>query len=240
MNLRLLSVAGVALLGASFGFAQTVVPNDRQNESGTATFLLFANTERTYQYIINASQLTGLVGQEIRSFNWRLPASATGDWPAPGSTFSFDNYEVWMSGAVNAADRSLTFADNVVGTQTQVRTGALSFGEGAFGSGSSPNAFGPEVMINPYLYTGGNLAIEIRYTGVTNTGVTRSVDAIGTSVSPYLTEVAFVWAANPAATTGSQGNFPILQLNPVPEPGTMLVLGAGAALLAARRRRKSA
>ncbi|HEX2788362.1 MAG TPA: T9SS type A sorting domain-containing protein [Ignavibacteria bacterium] len=188
----------------------TVVPNTYGNLPGTATFLgPLANAPRTYQLLINSNQLTGIVGQYITAIAWRIPVSSTSAWPASETIFS--SYDIYLSGSVPPSDRSLTFALNIVGTQTQVRSGGLTVAPDAYPFNEIPNRFGPEIMFNtPYHYTGGHLLVEIRHTGFT--GTSRSTDAIGTAIPGYGTDFSACWTGNYTGTAGSQGNFSVVQL----------------------------
>lgn len=156
--MRIMTAAAV-LCTASTCFA-AIVPTGYSATPGTHSFLgPLANTGRTYQLLINANQLTSLVGQDLLGLSWRLPTSATAAWPSVDVTFS--NYDIYLSGSVAPADRSLTFAENVVGMQTQVRSGSLSIPTGAFPFGDTPNSAGPMITFNaPYTYTGGHLLVE--------------------------------------------------------------------------------
>jgi len=96
-----------------------------------------------------------------------------------------------------------------------VRVGSLVIPAESFSSGASPNSFGPEIVFDtPWLYTGGNLLIEIRHTGFT--GTSRSLDANNTSTSGYGTLYSACWTGNYAGTAGSQGNFCIINLKAAP------------------------
>jgi len=213
--------------------AQFVVPSNYENVPGTGTFLgPLANAQRTYQLLIHESLLTDMVGLELTGLTWRIPASATSDWPTADVTFN--NYDIYLSGSVTPANRSLTFANNIVGPQTQVRSGPLNIPTGSYTFGDSPNAFGPTIDFNNYLYSGGHLLVEIRHTGFS--GTSRSVDALLSSTAGYGTLFSGAWTGNYAGTSGSQGNFSIVQFSAVPEPATTALLGLG--LLAALRRRR--
>ncbi len=194
-----------------------VVPSDYATIAGTATFLgPLANSQRTYQLLIHESLLTPLVGKEIHGFSMRTPVSATDPWPAADVTIT--NYDVYLSESVPPADRDLTFANNVVGTQTQVRSGSLIIPAGSYPSGSIPNNFGPDIAFNTlYPYDGGHLLIEIRHQGFS--GTSRSTDALGTSTTGYGSLFSACWTGNYAGTSGSQGNFTIVKLtydDPIP------------------------
>jgi hypothetical protein len=188
-----------------------VIPNAYESSVGTVTFLgPLANTARTYQLLIAASQLTNLVNKELMSFTYRIPANATEAWPT--SQVEFANYDVYLSGSVSPPNRSLTsFPSNVVGTQTLVRSGSLSVPAGAFPSGSSPNSFGFQILFSTnWLYTGGDLLIEIRHSGFN--GTSRSVDAIGTAITGYGSLFSACWGSGYTVTSGSQGNFSVIEL----------------------------
>ncbi|MBK8549767.1 MAG: T9SS type A sorting domain-containing protein [Ignavibacteria bacterium] len=187
-----------------------VVPNSYTATPGTATFLgPLANAPRTYQLLINSNQLTGLVGFNLNGLTWRIPVSATGNWPS--AEVIYTNYDIYLSGSVAPSERSLTFANNIVGTQTQVRSGELRIAENTYPSGGNPNDFGDEITFTtPWLYNGGNLLIEIRHTGFT--GTSRSVDAIGTAISGYGTDFSACWTGNYTGTSGAQGNFGVVRL----------------------------
>lgn len=235
-------VALVALFVASssaIANADTAtVPNGYESTLGTGSFIgPLANGGRTLQLLIHADQLTDFIGQQLNGISWRLPANATGDWPT--ADVSYDSFDIYLSGSVDPADRSLTFSENVVGAQTQVRSGALTFSAGDYPSGGAPNDFGLQVDFSDYAYSGGNLLIEIRHSG---TGISsRTVDAIAASTGEplgYGTQFSAAWASGPEAVTGLQGNFTIIQLSssPIPTPGVLSLIGI-AGLAATRRRR---
>ena len=194
-----------------------VVPPTYETTPGTGTFLgPLANSQRTYQLLINESLLTPLVGKELQAFSMRIPVSATADWPAADVTYS--NYDVYLSGSVPPANRSFVFADNIVGPQKMVRSGALLIPANSYTFGNTPNNWGPEIMFDSlYLYSGGHLLVEIRHLGFT--GTSRSTDALLTSTPGYLTDFSACWTGNYIGTSGAQGNFTIIRLkgdDPVP------------------------
>jgi len=193
------------------------IPPEYSTIGGTATFLgPFANTARTIQFLIHDTLLIDLVGKELQGISFRLPVSATSNWPVDEGTYP--NYDIYLSESVAPSARSLTFADNVVGPQTQVRSGSLVIPADSYTFGLVPNNWGPEITFNNYwLYNGGHLLIEIR-SSIPNT-TSRSVDAIGTSTAGYGTLFSACWASGSTATSGSQGNFCILRLtSDVPVP----------------------
>ena len=221
---RLFAVLFLSSLLCLPAFSQyQVVPPAYTTAPGNLTFLgPLANAARTYQLLIHQDQLTDVVGRQISGISWRLPTSATGAWPTAEVTYSA--YDIYLSGSVTPAARSLSdFSANVVGPQTQVRSGSLSIHPNAYPSGLSPNDFGPEITFNaPYLYTGGNLLVEIRHPGFT--GTSRSVDAIGTAVPGYGTQFSACWASSYTGNSGSQGNFSAVRLTTLPQQPTLSVL----------------
>jgi len=191
--------------------ATEVIPPAYTSAPGTATFTgPLANTPRTYQLLIQSTQLISLVGQNLTAISWRLPVGATSNWPA--ADVSFTGYDIYLSASVEPINRSLTFINNVAGPQKLVRSGILNITDSTYRYGSSPNEFGPEITFDSsYLYSGGNLLIEMRHTGFT--GTTRTVDAIGTSISGYGTQFSACWGSGYAATSGSQGNFSVVKIS---------------------------
>ncbi|GGD13244.1 T9SS type A sorting domain-containing protein [Flavobacterium orientale] len=188
-----------------------VIPNAYESTAGALTFNgPLSNSQRTYQLLIASSQLTDLIDKELTSLSFRIPANSTGAWPT--SQVDFSNYDIYLSQSVSPPNRSLTsFPSNVVGAQTLVRSGGLSIPAGAFPSGSNPNPFGFQIVFSTnWLYVGGDLLIEIRHTGYT--GTSRSVEAIGTAVTGYGTLFSACWTGNYTGTSGSQGNFSVIEL----------------------------
>jgi len=196
--------------------AQTTKTVPDTNTSGT--FIgPFSNATRTYQMIIDDSQLTTLVGKYLSSISFRLSGTATVAWPSTDTTFP--SYEVFLSNGVDPANRQLNFAANVVGTQTQVRSGSMLVPSGALTVGSDPNAFTYEITFNtPYLYTGNNLVIEIRHTG--SNGSSTGTHAATTSTSGYGTLFTACWQGT--GTIG-QGNFSFVKINSVDNLGVKSV-----------------
>lgn len=191
--------------------ADQVVPPAYVSTPGTATFTgPLANTPRTYQLLIQSTQITDLIGKNLTAISWRVPVSATANWPVTDVTFT--SYDIYLSASVEPINRSLTFIENIVGPQKLVRSGVLTIPAETYTFGNSPNLFGPEITFDSnYIYTGGNLLIEIRHTGFT--GTTRTVDAIGTSISGYGTLFSACWGSGYAAVSGPQGNFSVVKIS---------------------------
>ncbi len=185
------------------------LPGGSQTQSGTVTFVgPLATTARTYQLLINQSELTALVGKYIKSITWRRLPSATSAWPAADVTFS--NFDLYMSGSVEPALRSLTFSENIVGPQTLVRSGSLTIPALSFPFGGDPNYCGPDIIFDtPWLYSSGHLLVELRHLGFT--GTSSGVDAYSTSSAGYGTLYSACWQSGYSATLGIQGNFSVIK-----------------------------
>ncbi|MBK7446083.1 MAG: hypothetical protein IPJ45_08680 [Ignavibacteria bacterium] len=188
-----------------------IIPNSYAGVTGTGTFLgPLSNAQRTYQFLIQSSQLTNVAGKVLTGLSMRIPASATANWPLADANFT--NYDIYLSGSVEPSARSLTFANNIVGARTQVRSGSLTILANSYTFGGSPNAFGTEIAFNiPWYYAGGNLLIEIRHSGFT--GTSRSTDALLTSTAGYGTLVSGCWTGSYTGTSGTQGNFTVVKLS---------------------------
>lgn len=184
-----------------------VVPNSYATIPGNNLFTgPIGNTPRTYQLLIHEDQLTQFLGRDLKGIGFRLPTSATADWPLTNATYS--SFDIYLSESVPPSQRSLTFIENIVGTQTLVRTGVLVIPSGSYRFGDVPNTFGPVIEFNnPWTYTGSHLLIEMRHTG--HNATARSVDAIGTATGGYGTQFSACWGSNYTATSGPQGNFSV-------------------------------
>lgn len=195
----------------------TIVPPEYANVPGTGVFTgPLASTARTYQLLIHENYLTTLAGKELTGISFRLPQAASVNWPA--ADISYSNYDIYLSGSVPPANRSLTFADNVVGTQTKVKSGTLNMTAGIYPSGGSPNMFGKEITFDTvWTYNAGHLLIEIRHSG--SNGTSSSIDALTTSTSGYGGFFSACWVGSYTGITGSQGNFGVVRIsadNPIP------------------------
>ena len=142
------------LFGSTNTNAQTTLVIPSTNE-GSAFIGPFGNAARQLQLLIDDSVLTSLVGKNLTSISFRLPASTAASWPAAKLTMA--DFKIFLSDSVEPGDKQLDFAANVVGTQTQVRSGSLLIPAGALTIGSDPNAFSFKITFNnSWLYSGGN------------------------------------------------------------------------------------
>lgn len=235
---RILIASLVAVSCSSFGL---VVPNSADGIAAPSTFNFNTTSVsgRTYQFVISSSQLTSAVGQNLTGMSFRLNESATAAWPV--TALSYSQFDITIGAGVAPSSISGTFADNFTGSTTQVRAGALNVAAGAYSFGGNPNVFGPTIAFDlPYLYSGGNLTVELRMSNVPSGTPGLSLDAVAaTGGVGYGTDFAAKWTGNSAGTAGSNGNFVVTDFSTeaVPEPMTLAVLALGG-LAMARRRRK--
>lgn len=243
MRIRPIVTLAICLM-AGGAFADVVVPNAFAATEAPSTFSLTSTTAggRTYQMTIAASQLSGQVGENLTGIQWRLNNAATAAWPSVLT--SYTQWDIAIGPGVAPSAMSNTFASNFTAGTTTVRSGPHSFNAGDFaigGSGSTPNPWGPTLVFTTnYLYTGGDLCLEMRFSaqsGATNQPALDAVAATDTA-NGWGTLFAGRWTASSTGTSGNNANFLVTKFSstPVPEPATFFVIGIG--LLAALRMRK--
>lgn len=211
------------LAALSMAQTTTVAPTDFETTSTNGTFLgPMATSVRKLQLMIAPTELVAHLGRQINAISFRIPTSATANWPVADATSS--TFEVRLSACVEIPFRTITFASNVVGAQTLCRSGSLTYPSGSFTFGGNPNAFGPDITFSTtYPYNGGPLMIEISMSGFAPGG-SRSVEAVLATGGPagvYGTKVTGIWASSLAATTGSQANFCVTRIKSVSNEPTV-------------------
>lgn len=226
LNKRISSVVIGFMLMAGYTTtkAQTALVIPDSNE-GSAFIGPYGNAARQLQMIIDDTLLTSLVGKNLTSISFRLPASTATSWPP--NSLTMNAFDIYLSESVEPSERQLNFAANVVGTQTQVRSGSLQIPAGALTVGSNPNNFSFKInFTSAWQYNGGNLLIEVRHSG---TGISsRSVQAASTSSAGYGTLYSALWQS-----TGDvlQGNFTQVEITADGPLGTNSVkIGAAATI----------
>lgn len=239
MNRSMLVGLSGVLLFAGAAQAQFVVPNSAASTEADGAFFLTSTSTagRTYQFTIAASQLTGIVGQQLFGMQFRLNNAVTAAWPNVATSFA--QWDVFVGPGVAPSAMSNTFASNFSGSPTQVRSGGWSVNANAFSAGSSPNAFGPTLdFTSPYLYTGGDLTIEMRFSGQVGATTQPSFDAVLASGGPgngWGVDFAARWTGSSTGVTGSNGNFIVTNFI-IPAPSSLALLGLGMGMAIRRKR----
>lgn len=233
------------VLTASSEAATIVIPSSLIGVDGGVpdTSPLGQDHEVRFQQVFGSALLSGLnIGDKISGITFRVSGLADSGVPAQTIT----NYEIRLSQSVNApGSLSMTFASNRGVDEVIVRSGALVIAASDFaaGAGAGPEPLGAMIGFNtPYTYIGGNLLLEIAYTGFADgRGADQGSLFPGSQQIFTLPGVGSFSAA--VADYSEVGVFVTgLRVNEdgqnVPEPGTMLLVSAGLGVAAVIRRRR--
>jgi len=231
----------------AFG-AATVIPSAFASAEGnSSSSSLFQTNPASIQAYYSEAFLTaaGITpGTMLTGIAYRRNSGGT---VGPAGDTTIADYNIFMSQSfATPAQMTTTFANNVVGAQTQVHSGSVTFAANSFPGGGTPNAFGQVINFKQnYSYTGGSLLIEIRRSARTGNTTSFNTDVDSTAATQAGARWLFNTTTN-AATTGTMvngGQIFQLQTQAVPEPATMFAsatmfaFGAGALALLRRRRR---
>lgn len=252
MNLRkrmlILSVSAVmALPVAASAFPTYVVTGESLPYVGFSS--LSREASRVLQQFYDDTFFTSITQPvELTAMSFRLPAVAGVNYPLLGD-ITFGRYEITLAkpSAASAAANGLTsatFADNML-DPVLVRSGSLTIPQNSFISNASgvDAEFSFKIAFDtPYVFTPGqDLVMLVRHNGH---GDVFGVETRWNFDGYAWTNGTVVSTLNVNDTVGNfgPGSFNLanrIEFTVVPEPASGLVLGLGAAAMAALRRRQS-
>jgi hypothetical protein len=213
-----------------------VVPASLSGADGNSSNVAIVGAvSRTFQYAYDPSELGLSSGDVLTGLAFRL----NGGIASSPAALSFAQYDIQLSTSINGAGSlSTTFTDNEGADALTVRSGSLNFASGAFPAGATPNSFGPEISFStPWTYVGGTLLITIRTSGDSE-ATAVSLDTVTNLAGHFQGQGSTVGSAATVAN-GATSTAAVIQLDvtPVPEPATALLLPSALALLMLSRRR---
>ena len=205
-----ITFASVSMFGACAIADQARVPS-----SGNG-FELAAGQEgpiggtaaRRFMMVLDARAMQGIpLGSRLTGLRFRLDSFNGAAWPPANVTIA--DYELRLSAAATtAATMSSTYANNISGSQTLVKDGALGITAGAYPAGATPRAFGPLISFGTeFIYAGGPLCLDFSHTG-TGSATTGFMDASNTPATDFLQGL---YASNRTAVSGNLTSCPIVE-----------------------------
>jgi hypothetical protein len=216
---RIYSIAFIAVLmiGDSAQAGIIVAPNANTSVDGNSVqldpFGELGNPQE-FQWVLNGSQLTGIVGDNITAIGFRLASGQSGQ--APSTINSFD---LELSSSNNPiGSLSTTYANNIGSNAVTVYNGSLSL-PGLTG-GAGPNPFFLITFTTPFTYTGGNLLMTL----VSSSDDSFAVDA--NAVGDGLGDTVAFFPVN--STKAEYYNYPITEFQfTTPEPASSGLIALG-------------
>lgn len=193
-----------------------VVPPAFESVAGTGTFAGPTTTSaRTYQWLINANQLTSFVGRDLNGLSFRLGPSTAA---FPSEEVTVPNLDLYVGPGVTPSARSITNFSLNHGPLTLVRTGPIVIAAGSYTPGGI--AFGPTIPFTTnYLYLGGHLLVEMRKSAHTGSGaVSGAITASTGATLGYGSQFSACWGTSDTSTAGAQANFIVARFHAVPLP----------------------
>jgi hypothetical protein len=214
-----------------------VLPNANTATSGNGNTLFpLGLTEATFQWVYSSSQLTSIVGDNITSIGFRLPAGAS----TVASATTFAQWNLVLSPSVNPpGSLSPFFPFNVGPGSTNVLSGPLTIPANSLVGGAGPNPFYDITFTTPYRYTGGDLLFTLTY--LLGSSTTLAVDANTLPNSVTDTVSAGTFGAMEGTHGGSSSPITQLDFTPavVPEPSSLVLFALGGFTVAGWRWRKA-
>jgi hypothetical protein len=224
-------MAALSFALRSIAYADTIVvaPNANARTNGSVVqFGVLGNAPVTFQTDIAASQLTSLVGETITSIGYRLPSGASSIGSVTLTGFSLE-----LSGSTHAiGSLSTNQAANIGANAQVVDSGTLTL-TGLVG-GTGPNPFFLINFTTPYLYTGGDLLVTDSFS---TSGNDFAVDAVPPG-SLIDTSAIFNGSNSKAEFYNPPVTEFVATTSPIPEPGSVTLLGTGVVTLAGLLRKR--
>jgi hypothetical protein len=221
-----------------------VVPNQFTNTEGnsSSSSLFQAGAASLQVYYSEAFLAAAGINPGVYINGLAYRRNGGGSTGPVGDTF-FANYNIFMSQSfATPGEMTTTFANNVVGPQTQVHGGGLTFFANSMPGGGTPNAFGQMIDFTaPYIYNGGSLLIEIRRSARTGDTTSFNTDVDNTAASQLGARWLFNTSSDSALTGTLSNSAQIFQLRftAIPVPMSLALFGVAGAMFGVNRRRRS-
>ena len=195
MHNRLTNLAAITAIAAFTTAQSVVVPNANATTRGTSqlnTIIRNAGFPRTYQYGINAAELTGIpIGSTITGVSLRFQAFAANTVSWPPADITWTNYDIWVGPATPTATWVADPMQNFSATPQQARSGPMTLDAKVFSNQNlpapTPNPWAEFFFSfqNQFLYLGGDLAMLFSHPGSTDPNVALYPETVASSAATY-------------------------------------------------------